>query len=281
MLTSYIIWVYILDMNDSPNQIFEQIKRVNEYNSEFWSARELAKILEYSDYRNFQIVIEKAKLSCKKSGQSIKYHFVDITETILMPKNASKNIRNTTLSRYACYLIMQNADPSKEVVALGQTYFALQTRRQELQDQLVEDQKRVYLRGEMVTHGKHLAGAASVAGVKNYGTFMNYGYMGLYGGLDSKQIHTRKKLKKDEKILDHMGSEELAANIFRTTQADAKLRREQIMGEARANQVHFEVGKKVRKMIKELGGTMPEKLPVADKITLARRRLKKSQLGIE
>ncbi len=123
-------------MNDSPNQIFEQIKRVNEYNSEFWSARELAKILEYSDYRNFQIVIEKAKLSCKKSGQSIKYHFVDITETILMPKNASKNIRNTTLSRYACYLIMQNADPSKEVVAIGQTYFALQTRRRQKISQL-------------------------------------------------------------------------------------------------------------------------------------------------
>lgn len=268
-------------MNDSPNQIFEQIKNVNDYNQEYWLARELAKILDYQKYANFQIVISKAKESCKKSGQSIKNHFADVGKMIKLGSTASREVKDTTLSRYACYLIMQNADPSKEVVALGQTYFALQTRRQELQNQLLEDQKRVYLRGEMLTHGKHLAGAASVAGVKNYGTFMNYGYMGLYGGLDSKQIHTRKKLKKDEKILDHMGSEELAANIFRTTQADAKLRREQIMGEARANQVHFEVGKKVRKMIKELGGTMPEKLPVADKITLARRRLKKSQLGIE
>ncbi len=268
-------------MNDQPIQIFEQIKKVNEFSAEYWSARELAKILGYSDYRNFQTVIEKAKESCKKSGQSIKYHFVDVTETILMPKNASKNISNTTLSRYACYLIMQNADPSKEIIALGQTYFAIQTRRQELQDQLVEDQKRVYLRGEMVTHGKHLAGAASTAGVKNYGTFMNYGYMGLYGGLDSKQIHARKKLKPNEHILDHMGGEELGANVFRTTQADAKLRREHITGEARANQTHFEVGKKVRQFIKEMGGTMPERLPIADKISAARKRLKKSPVELE
>lgn len=266
-------------MGDQPIQIFEQIKKINEFNAEYWTTRELAKILEYSDYRNFQTAVEKARGACKKSGQSIKNHFVDITETIKMPKNASKTISNTHLSRYACYLIMQNADPSKEIVALGQTYFAIQTRRQELHDQLIEDQKRVYLRGEMVTHGKHLSGAASIAGVKNYGTFMNYGYMGLYGGLDSRQIQARKKLKANEPILDHMGSEELAANLFRTTQTDAKLRREQITGEARANQAHFEVGKKVRNLIKELGGTMPERLPPADKITRARKRINKT--GIE
>ncbi len=200
---------------------------------------------------------------------------------IELGKTASREVKDIALSRYACYLIMQNADPSKEIVALGQTYFAIQTRRQEIQDQLIEDQKRVYLREEMVAHGKHLAGAASLAGVRNFGIFMNYGYMGLYGGLDSKQIHARKKLKQNQAILNHMGSEELAANIFRTTQADAKLRREQITGETRANQAHFEVGKKVRKLIKELGGTMPEKLPVTEKISSARKRLKQSVIEIE
>lgn len=268
-------------MNDQPIQIFEQIKKVNGYGQEYWLARDLADILDYQKYANFQIVISKAKESCKKSGQSIKNHFADVGKMIKLGSTASREVSDLSLSRYACYLIMQNADPSKEIVALGQTYFAIQTRRQELQDQLVEDQKRVYLRREMVTHGKHLAGAASTAGVKNYGTFMNYGYMGLYGGLDSKQIHARKKLKPNEHILDHMGGEELGANVFRTTQADAKLRREHITGEARANQTHFEVGKKVRQFIKEMGGTMPEKLPVADKISAARKRLKQSLAELE
>ncbi|EKD80195.1 MAG: DNA-damage-inducible protein D [uncultured bacterium] len=260
-------------MSDQSIQVFEQIKKLNEFHSEYWTARDLAKVLEYSDYRNFETAIKKAKQSCKNSGQSIQYHFVDFTETIEMPKSASKNISNIMLSRYACYLIMQNADPSKEIVAQGQTYFAIQTRRQELQDELIEDQKRVYLRDEMTTHGKHFAGAASISGVKNYGNFMNYGYMGLYG-LDMKQIQARKKLDHQEKILDHMGSEELAANLFRTTQTDAKLRRENIQGEARANQTHFAVGKKVRQTIKELGGTMPERLPTAPAIKESRKRLK-------
>lgn len=260
-------------MSDQSIQVFEQIKKLNDFHSEYWTARDLAKTLEYSDYRNFETAIKKAKQSCKNSGQSIQYHFVDFTETIEMPKSASKNISNIMLSRYACYLIMQNADPTKEIVARGQTYFAIQTRRQELQDEQIEDQKRVYLRDEMTTHGKHLAGAAAIAGVKNYGNFMNYGYMGLYGGLDMKQIHARKKLAHQEKILDHMGSEELAANLFRTTQTDAKLRRENIQGEARANQTHFTVGKKVRQTIKELGSTMPERLPTAQAIKQSHKRI--------
>src|SRR3989338_8283915 len=156
---------------------------------------------------------------------------------IKLPKTASRKISNTPLSRYACYLVMQNADPSKEIVALGQTYFAIQTRRQEIQDQLVEDQKRVVLREEITAHNKHLAQTASRAGVQNYGVFTNYGYMGLYGGLKTQQIHKRKRLRPSQKILDHMGSEELAANLFRATQADAKLRRESIQGEAMANQL--------------------------------------------
>jgi len=255
--------------------VFESIKKINEHNSECWSARKLAKILEYSDYRNFELVIKKAKESCKNSGQPVKYHFVDITDMVEIGSATKRSINDTELSRYACYLIMQNADPSKEVVALGQTYFAIQTRKQEIQDQLIEDNKRLFLRDELTAHNKHLAQAASIAGVKNYGTFTNYGYMGLYGGLSMPEIHQKKKLKKSQKILDYMGSEELAANLFRATQTDAKLRREQIKGEAMVNQTHFQVGKKVRDTIKELGGTMPEVLPPSINIAIAKNRIKK------
>jgi len=255
--------------------IFEQIKRTNEYQSEYWSARQLAKVLDYKEYRNFETVIKKAKEACKNSGQSVKNHFGDVTDMIEVGKNASRSIKDTHLSRYACYLVLQNADPAKEIVALGQTYFAIQTRKQEVQEQLIEDQKRLFLRGEVTTHNKHLAETASRAGVKNYAVFTNYGYMGLYGGLKVQDIHKQKKLKKSQKILDYMGSEELAANLFRATQTDAKIKREQIAGEARANQAHFAVGKKVRQTIRELGGTMPEKLTTPDKIGKAQARVKK------
>ena len=266
--------VYIWVMSDQLIQVFEQIKQINDYDQEYWSARDMAGILKYAKYANFQEVIDKAKQSCKKSGQSIQNHFADVGKMIELGKTASREISDIMLSRYACYLIMQNADPSKEIVARGQTYFAIQTRRQELQDEVIEDQKRVYLRDEMTTHGKHLAEAASIAGVKNYGVFANYGYMGLYGGMKMTDIQRKKKLKSSQSILDHMGSEELAANLFRTTQTDAKIRRENIQGEARANQTHFEVGKKVRQTIKDIGGTMPEKLPAAPAIKESRRRLK-------
>lgn len=257
----------------NPITIFEDIKKINEYQAEYWSARQLAKILEYADYRNFEMVLKKAKESCKNSNQTVRDHFVDVTDMIELGKTASREIKDTFLSRYACYLVMQNADPSKEIVALGQTYFAIQTRRQEVSDQLMEDQKRVFLRDEMTAHNKHLAEAASRAGVTNYGRFTNYGYMGLYGGLSMQQIHARKRLKTTQKILDYMGSEELAANLFRATQTDAKIRREQIQGEAKANQTHFDVGRKVRQTIHELGGTMPEKLPPGDDIVKAKRRV--------
>lgn len=265
-------------MINHPITIFEEIKKINEYQSEYWLARQLAKILEYADYRNFEMVIKKAKESCKNSAQSIREHFVDITDMIEVGKTASREIKDIYLSRYACYLIMQNADPSKEIVAVGQTYFAIQTRRQEVQDQRIEDQKRIFLREEMVAHNKHLAEAASQAGVTNYGRFTNYGYMGLYGGLGMQDIKARKRLKPTQKILDHMGSEELAANLFRATQTDAKIRREQVHGEAKANQTHFEVGRKVRQTIQELGGTMPERLPSGDDITKAKRRVSSQKL---
>lgn len=255
--------------------IFEEIKRTNEYQSEYWSARQLAKALEYSEFRHFQPVIAKAKEACKNSGQSVKDHFEDVLDMVEIGSSASREVNDVRLSRYACYLVVQNADPSKEIVALGQTYFAIQTRKQEVQEQLIEDQKRLFLRGEVTTHNKHLAETASKAGVKNYAVFTNYGYMGLYGGLKVQDIHRLKKLKKSQKILDHMGSEELAANLFRATQTDAKIKREEIQGEARANQAHHDVGKKVRETIRELGGTMPEKLPTPDGVGKAKTRAHK------
>ncbi|MEI7891340.1 MAG: DNA damage-inducible protein D [bacterium] len=257
------------------NNIFEQIKRINEFQVEFWSSRDLAKVLDYTEYRNFLLVIAKAKESCKNSGEVIHNHFVEVDDMVSIGSGAKRSIETIFLSRYACYLIIQNSDPSKEVVALGQTYFAIQTRRQEKTDQLIEDNKRLNLRGEIKSHNTSLAEAAGNAGVQNYGKFQNFGYKGLYDGLDANDIHEKKGLKKSQKILDHMGSEELAANLFRATQADAKLRREKIQGEMNANLTHYSVGQKVRKTIEELGGTMPEELPPSDGIGKVRNRINK------
>jgi len=187
--------------------------------------------------------------------------------------NAKREVSDYYLSRYACYLIIQNADPTKKIVAEGQTYFALQTRKQELSEGLLEDRKRVYLRGEMSDHNKKLAKTAKEAGVWNYGEFTDFGYMGLYGGMRSKDIHTKKKLKPSRKILDHMGSEELGANLFRATQAEAKIRRDGIHGQEKVSKAHFEVGKKIRSTIAEIGGTMPENLPSMESIAKAGRQM--------
>ncbi len=262
-------------MDDINIKIFEKIKKNSKNKQEFWSARQLAKTLEYVDFRNFKKVINNAQKSCRNSGLSIKKHFVEIAEMIIIGNTASRDIKDIHLSRYACYLIMQNADPNKKIVALGQSYFAIQTRKQEIQNQQIEDQKRVFLRDEITAHNKHLAQTATQAGVKKLGIFTNYGYMGLYGGLKSKDIAKKKKIKRTQKILDHMGSEELAANLFRATQTDAKLQREHVKGEAKANQTHFIIGKKVRQTIKDINGTMPENLPAIDIISLAKKRLKK------
>ena len=252
----------------NPTQtVFEQIKRLDENNNEYWTARDLSRVLEYSQYRHFKPVIDRAKDACKNSGYKVSDHMEDILHMVSIGSGAEREVDDVKLSRYACYLIVQNADPSKEIVALGQTYFAVQTRLQEIQQmekfqQLkTEDEKRLFLRNEMYEHNKQLAAAAKNAGVIDpfdYAIFQNHGYMGLYGGLDAKAIHRKKGLKKSENILDHMGSTELAANLFRATQTEEKLRRENIQGKQKANQTHFEVGKKVRKTIEELGGTMPE-----------------------
>ncbi len=252
-------------------QAFESIKHVDENGVEFWFARELQNALEYAEWRNFEKVINKAKDACVGAGNSLSECFVDVNKTSAMPNGGVKEMLDIKLSRYACYLIVMNGDPRKEVIALGQTYFAVKTRQQELQDsfeQLTEDQKRLAIRSELAEHNKSLAEAAKNAGVttpQDYAVFQNKGYQGLYGGLGAKQIHERKGLKKSQNILDHMGSTELAANLFRATQTDEKLRRENIQGKAAANKTHFEVGKKVRETIKELGGTMPEDLPTPEK----------------
>lgn len=253
-----------LSNNKNP---FEQIKQTNEYGAEFWSARDLQEVLEYSTWQKFTNVIEKAIKAAENSGVSPADHFNQTVKMVAIGSETQRSIDDYNLSRYACYLIIQNADPSKEIIANGQTYFAVQTRKQELSEEipnLSEDELRLKLRREMKTHNKQLAEAANQAGVVkplDYAIFQNHGYKGLYGGLDKKAIHQRKGLKKSQDILDHMGSTELAANLFRATQTQEKLQREHIQGKFQANKTHYEVGCKIRQTIKELGGTMPEDLP--------------------
>jgi DNA-damage-inducible protein D len=259
---------------------FERIKRTNSAGAEFWSARELARVLEYSEFRHFLPVIEKGREACLTSTHRVADHFEQILEMVSIGSGAQRPVEDWKLSRYACYLVIQNADPSKPLVALGQSYFAVQTRRQELADDeaLKENKTRLVLRAEMTKHNKNLAGVAKQSGVVqplDYAIFMDHGYRGLYGGLGRRDIHERKRLKPKEHILDHMSSTELAANLFRTTQAEDKLRRENVRSKEVANRIHNEVGRKVRRTIHELGGTMPENLPAAESIKKVESREKK------
>lgn len=259
------------DLKAKEYQRFEDIKHTTDEGVEFWYARELAAVLEYVQWRNFAKVIDKAMLACKNSGFAVLDHFADVSKTIPMPKGASKTVPDYMLSRYACYLIVQNGDPRKEPIALGQTYFAIQTRRQEIADafnQLDEDSKRLVIRGEVRSWNSMLADAAHRAGITEqveYAEFQNAGYMGLYGGLKVADIHERKGLAPDQKILDHMGSEELGANLFRITQTEAKMRRDNPQGLDEASGIHYTVGKEVREAIEKIGGTMPEDLPTPEK----------------
>lgn len=261
-------------------QTFENIKRTDENGAEFWYARELQKALEYTEYGKFLPVIEKAIEACRKTGFDEGNHFAHVSEMVRIGSGAERKMDSYKLSRYACYLIVMNGDPRKEVIALGQTYFAVKTRQKEISDaatQLSEDEKRLAIRDEVTIRNKFLASSAKAAGVEtpvDYAVFQNRGYQGLYNGLEMKDIHKRKGLKKNEQILDHMGATELAANLFRITQTDDKLRRENIKGKEKANEAHFAVGKKVRQTIAELGGTMPENLPTPK---ISAKKLKKER----
>lgn len=261
-------------MQETPHTSpFDAIRHEDEQGNEYWSARELYKLLGYSRWEKFQKSLAEAQAACKQSGQQITDHFHLEVKMVSIGSKAQRKTEDYHLTRYACYLLIQNADPEKPVVALGQTYFAIQTRRQELADELAlstlpEDQKRLIYRSEMAIFNAKLAEAAQMAGVispTDFSTFQDHGYRGLYGGLRENDIHAHKQLPKKAKILDHMGSEELGANIFRATQTDAKLRREQIADKEEANQTHYQVGREVRETITRLGGTMPEDLPTPDK----------------
>ena len=258
------------DLKAKEYKSFEEIKKLREDGTEYWHARELSEVLKYKQWRNFSKVIDKAKLACKNSGRVIDDDFAEVSK-IVEAGATQKEILDYELSRYACYLIVQNGDPRKEVIALGQTYFAIQTRRQEVADyfnQLDEDNKRLVIRGDIKQWNKMLVEVAHNAGVitnQEYAEFQNAGYMGLYGGLTVEDIHQRKKLKENQKILDFMGSEELAANLFRITQTEAKLKRENVKTKEKANETHNTVGKTVRKAIEDIGGTMPEDLPTHEK----------------
>ena len=270
------------DLLKSP---FEKIKRISEEGYEYWSARDLYKLLEYSEYRHFLPVIDKVKEALTNINEDIENHIEDMLDMVQIGSGADRELDSLKLSRLACYIAVQNADPTKPNVAMGQAYFAIKTRQKELLEeeekrliQSEEDSKRLLLREQMREHNKQLADAAKGAGVNepiDYAIFQNFGYKGLYGGLDKQAIHKRKGLKKSQDILDHMGSTELAANLFRATQTEEKLRRENIKGKQNANKTHFEVGQKVRQTIKELGGTMPEDLPTADSIKKLERQKKK------
>jgi DNA-damage-inducible protein D len=263
---------------------FESIRKTTEDGGEYWSARDLADVLGYTQWRNFKYAIEKAEIACENSGQDPADHFAASSKMIETGKGAKRRVEDVHLSRYGAYLLVQNADPTKEIVALGQTYFAVQTRLQEKADELAgltEDQRRLYLRNQLTDHNRQLANAASQAGVIkaiDFAIFQDHGYMGLYGGLKAGDIHIRKDLKRNQRILDHMGSEELAANLFRATQTEAKLRRDKTTGKEKANRTHYEVGKKVRQTIEELGGTMPEELPTPQESIQQLQKKEKKQL---
>lgn len=270
---------------------FEAAAYVDDEGVEYWTARDLQKLLGYSDYRNFLNIVNKAKEACTNSGNNIEHHFVDVTDMIEVGKGATREVDNIKLTRYASYLIAQNGDARKEQIAFAQTYFAIQTRKQEIQDDdtaqytpLSEDQKRVLLRNEIKEHNKNLASAAKQAGViepMDFAIFQTFGYKGLYGGLDKAGIQRKKGLVSKQNILDHMGSTELAANLFRATQTEEKLRRDKVVGKHNANNVHYEVGQKVRQAIIDIGGTMPENLPQVEDIVKVGRRLQKAIKGTQ
>lgn len=275
------------DLDVINENLFESIKHENEYGQEYWLARELQNVLDYKLWQKFHNIIVKAQEACKSSGNVVSEHFIQVDKMITLGNGAEREVIDYQLSRYACYLIAMNGSPRKKAIALAQTYFAVKTRQQELTEEeylrLTEDQKRLITRRQVAKSNISLAEAAHNAGVETpqeYAIFTNRGYQGLYGGLTARDIHNRKGLKSSQKILDHMGGTELAANLFRITQTDEKLRRENIQGKENANSTHYQVGSKVRQTIKELGGTLPENLPTPDKSIKQLERENKSCLQL-
>ena len=258
-----------MEIKEYTTKLFEDIKHIDEQDNEYWLARELQKVLEYKNWRNFNRVIDKAIISAKTSYPNQNYWGVEVNTPINSGKGKVEMIKDYRLSRYACYLIAQNGDSRKKVIALAQTYFAIQTRKQELSEKeynnLTEDEKRLYRRNQARKGNYNLNKTAVNSGVKDLARFHNAGYKGLYNGETADDIFKRKKLRYREDILDNMGSEELADNIFRIAQTDAKLKRDNVDNEYTANSVHYEIGKKVRKVIEDMGGIMPENLPIPDK----------------
>ena len=254
---------------DNTNKSFEDIKHIDENGVEFWYARELMPILQYSNWQNFEKIIDKAKISCENSGISVFEHFIDVNKLSKRANNAEVEIKDYELTRYACYLITQNGDSRKKVIALAQTYFAVQTRKQEISEKeytsLTEDEKRFYQRNLTRKGNYSLNQTAKKAGVKNSDKFHNVGYKGLYNGETADDIAKRKGLRYREDILDNMGSTELSANLFRISQTEEKLKKDNIQTEKDACNTHNKIGKIVRKAIKEAGGTMPENLPTPKK----------------
>jgi DNA-damage-inducible protein D len=259
------------ELDTQQKKLFDDIKHIDENGNEFWYARQLQVVLQYKEWRNFQKVISTAQIACKISQQSVSDHFAEVNKMITLAKGAQRKVIDYKLSRYACYLIVMNGDPRKEVIALGQTYFAVKTRQQELAElyqQLSEDEKRLFIRGDIRQKNMLLAEAAHKAGIitnQEYATFQDAGYRGLYGGMTAKDIAEHKGLTHGEEILDYMGGTELAANLFRITQTEEKMRREGTDTPAKANAAHYQVGKAVRETIESLGGTMPENLPTPKK----------------
>ena len=257
------------EIKEYTEKMFDNIKHIDEFGNEYWLARELQKVLEYKRWDKFNNVINNAKIACKKSNYECEEHFSQVGKMIELAKEAKRTILDYKLSRYACYLIVQNADPKKEVVALGQTYFAIQTRKMELTEReyssLTEEEKRFYQRNLTRKGNYSLNIAARNAGVKNFDKFHNAGYKGLYNGETADDIAKRKKLRYREDILDNMGSEELIANLFRISQTESKLKRDNVNSESKANQVHYTIGKNIREVIAKNGGTMPEDLRAPDK----------------